>query len=150
MLILNCEREAQCTPRYTPLYKFTLYVPFEEIWLQLHSSYPHPCLTDFSSISINPDSSLVDGAFTHKEGATSVIIQITVDAFPFPMPTLTKLSENENITVDSSRVFINNSEIQFLAPLNRLDAGLYTLMMTNLVDTLMESFTIDVHCKLIN
>lgn len=62
---------------------------------------------------------------------------------------LTKERDGRSTAVDSFRVFVNTSEIQFLSPLNRTDAGLYSLLMINPADTLMESFRIDVYCKLI-
>lgn len=99
---------------------------------------------DLSSITIHPDSSILDGAYTYSEGLVSVSIFITIDAQPNPRVTLAR---NDGRDVDLAKVLVSTSAIQFLGPLRRGDSGTYTLSMTNAAGELGESFAVTVQCK---
>lgn len=99
---------------------------------------------DLTSITVHPDSSILDGAHTYLEGLVSVSIFVTVDAQPSPEVVLTR---NDGMDIDFTKVFVTTSAIQFLGPLSGGDSGTYTLSITNAAGELRESFAINVQCK---
>ncbi len=100
--------------------------------------------TDFSSITLPPNSNLLDGAYTFTDGETAIMIPVMYDSNPAPNITL---SRDGSVQIDFSRVIANTSGIYFLT-ITRSDSANYTINANHPVAVRLIPFMINVQCEL--
>lgn len=99
--------------------------------------------SDKPSLLISPSS------LTAVDGSLDILtVQVYIDANPFPIGITVTTPHHQATPLITCPNKTASTVSVILSRINRYNAGNYTVMVTNMVDSAMEEFAVDVHCKL--